>query len=581
MYDDIARFIHPAAPSYTSTSSLRLTGFDGDWLDAQFHNGSAGSMFEVEVIRWHTSTVDGNPESPKQVGPNGYVNLEVQNYGDVPENYRWFLLKVNNRTEDDFAGGIDWCKTLGLTGTNFLAQAARVMDTEQWLRVLAYQSLVGPGDAYYTGANIHNFRVLVRPDDGKVLYLPWDWDSAFQAGPSASLFGGGNIAKLLQSAAYHRQYLCEMNDLVRTTYNSAYMSRWTAHYGAVAGQDFTAILNYINSRANFVLSQLPTATFAITNNGGNNLTVTNGLILLGGTAPLSVNAIYVNGIAYPITWLSDTIWRLAIPLPAGATALSLSARDKQGAPIASVFDSIIVTNTGPATLLPVVINEWMADNAGPGGFPDPADGQYQDWFELFNPNGVAVNLSGYHLTDNLALPGKYTIPTNTIISPGGYVLVWADEEGGQTELFPNGDLHASFRLDGGGEVIALVAPNGVTLQHAVAFGAQGQGVSQGLIPDGVTNSIRFMTNWTPRAANQADLPALPEILELALLPGGDVRIIFQTVPGRTYRVETKSDLNEPTWTALGVPRRADTATTELLDNGAGQGQRFYRVILLQ
>ena len=32
MYDDIARFLHQGAPSYTSMSSLRLTGFDGDWL---------------------------------------------------------------------------------------------------------------------------------------------------------------------------------------------------------------------------------------------------------------------------------------------------------------------------------------------------------------------------------------------------------------------------------------------------------------------------------------------------------------------------------------------------------------------
>src|SRR5688572_15897572 len=229
MYDDLARFIHQGAPSYNSMSSLRLTGFDGDWLDAQFRDGGDGEMFEVEVIRWSLLTVDGNPESPKQVGNEsggtGYANLEVQNWGDSKENYRWFLLKVNNRTEDDFERGIAWSKALGLTGTNFDGQAAATMDVAESLRVMAFQSLVGPADAYYTGANIHNFRIFVRPEDQKVLYVPWDWDSAFQRSATASLFGGGNISKLLNNAHNHRQYLCHLNDIVRTTYNNAYMSR--------------------------------------------------------------------------------------------------------------------------------------------------------------------------------------------------------------------------------------------------------------------------------------------------------------------------------------------------------------------
>src|SRR5690606_13453183 len=130
-------------------------------------------VFEVEVLRWMLATVDGNPESPKQVGNQsggtGYANLEVRDWGDSRENYRWFLLKVNNRTEDRFARAIEWAKTLGLTGTNFDARASEVMDVDQFLRVMAFQSLVGPADAYYTGANIHNFRVYVRPDQ-KVLY---------------------------------------------------------------------------------------------------------------------------------------------------------------------------------------------------------------------------------------------------------------------------------------------------------------------------------------------------------------------------------------------------------------------------
>jgi hypothetical protein len=47
---------------------------------------------------------------------------------------------------------------------------------------------------------------------------------------------------------------------------------------------------------------------------------------------------------------------------------------------------VAVTNTGPGTLRPVLINQWMADNSGPGGLADPCDGLYQDCFELFRGN---------------------------------------------------------------------------------------------------------------------------------------------------------------------------------------------------
>jgi len=238
-YDDLERFIAPL-PAYTVNAELRLSAFDADYLDSQFKNGSDGPMFEVEVLRWNLATVDGNPESPKQVGTEsggtGYANLEVQNYGDAKESYRWFLLQANNGTVDDYSQGMALCKTFSLTGTNLDAQSRQVLDLDEWLRVMACQELVGTADAYFTGANIHNFRVYVRPEDQKVLYLPWDWDSAFLASSSASLFGSGNIANLLGNQNNRRNYLNHMFDILTTTFNTAYLSRWTSHYGGLANQ---------------------------------------------------------------------------------------------------------------------------------------------------------------------------------------------------------------------------------------------------------------------------------------------------------------------------------------------------------
>jgi hypothetical protein len=577
MYDDLARCIAPL-PAYTSQSQLRVTGFDNDYLDAQFEDGGDGSMFEVEVLRWNVATVDGNPESPKQVGNEsggtGYANLEVQNYGDNKESYRWMFLQNNQRTTDDYTGAMAVAKTLSLTGANLDTQARQVLDVDEWLRVMAYQALVGPADAYYTGGNIHNFRLYVRPEDGKALYLPWDWDSAFQASTSASIFGNGNIARLLDIQNNRRAYINHMFDIISTTFNATYMGRWTMHYGAVGGQDITAILNYITARATFALSQLPTTTaFAITSNGGNNFGSSNSTVTISGTAPVGVKTIEVNGVTYPLTWSSTTAWTLTVPLYGGTNLLVVQGVDNYGNRLTNRADTIVVTNSGPSALHPVIINEWMADNAGPNGFVDPADGAFQDWFELFNPNTNSVNLGGFYLTDNLAQPMKWQVPSGTIIGARAFLLVWADNQPEQNAGSSDGSLHAGFQLSNNGEAVGLFSAGGV-LQHAVVFGEQFENISQGLFPDGYTNAFHSMTNWTPRFPNTlADALSLTAIS----LDGGIVTLSWRAIPGRLYRVEFKGELDGPEWTQLGNDVTAVDGTASITDAAAPGTRRFYRV----
>jgi hypothetical protein len=253
--------------------------------------------------------------------------------------------------------------------------------------------------------------------------------------------------------------------------------------------------------------------------------------------------------------------------------------DGAGLPASNANDTITVTNNGPGALLPVVINEWMADNAGPGGFPDPLDGFFQDWFELYNPNNVPVNLSGYSLTDILSDPTKWTVPTSTVIAPHGFLLVWADGDTAQNGAGSNGDLHASFKLNNSGEAIALHSPSGVR-QHAVRFGTQIQNVSQGLFPDGNTNGFYLMTNWTPRSANRIDTLPQPNIEDLVLESNGTISFRFDTSPGRLYEVLFTEELSAPSWFSL-VLLRATAATLRVTDDIVGVGQRFYRVVLVE
>jgi len=118
----------------------------------------------------------------------------------------------------------------------------------------------------------------------------------------------------------------------------------------------------------------------------------------------------------------------------------------------------------------------------------------------------------------------------------------------------------------------------VTPQSTVVFGQQMQNVSQGRSPDGDTNAVHSMVNWTPRAPN-----ALGPILAftgISLDPNG-VRLVWSAIPGRSYRVDSKPVVDAPEWTPVSAPIVAGGPLAEFTDTPVTPGQRFYRVTLLR
>lgn len=131
----------------------------------------------------------------------------------------------------------------------------------------------------------------------------------------------------------------------------------------------------------------------------------------------------------------------------------------------------------------VVINEFLANNGG--GLRDE-DLESPDWIELHNTGSAAVNLGGWHLTDNSGNPAKWTFPA-TNLPAGGYLIVFAS---GKNRANPGWPLHANFQLNQGGGYLALVQPGG-TVEHAYApaYLNQRQNVSYGLETRPSTTSL--------------------------------------------------------------------------------------------
>jgi hypothetical protein len=234
------------------------------------------------------------------------------------------------------------------------------------------------------------------------------------------------------------------------------------------------------------------------------------------------------------------------------------------------------TATPPLT---VFINEWLADNTLT--LADPADGQYEDWFEIYNPGDQTVDLGGYYLTDDLNNPFQYRVPANGqyTIPPRGFLLVWADDETGQNNT-SRPDLHVNFKLSKDGEAIGLFAEDGAPVD-CVTFGPQIADVTEGLYPDG--ESLRLlMPQPSPRAPNilpPSHTP--PHVIEFSWSNGQPLALTLQTAPGHTYRVEFKDDLSAPFWLPLTGDLMATGSQLVITDPEPSAAQRYYRVVQVQ
>ncbi|MHA3774689.1 lamin tail domain-containing protein [Verrucomicrobiota bacterium sgz303538] len=262
----------------------------------------------------------------------------------------------------------------------------------------------------------------------------------------------------------------------------------------------------------------------------------------------------------------------------------------------------------------VKINEWLAVPASGSGF-----------VELFNTGTLPVALGGSYLTDDLTNRTKKLIPALSFIGGSGSAR-WqrwiADNDNGSTPE------HVNFSVSAAGEGLGLFSAAGVALD-SVGFGLQKAGVSGGRYPDGGTVSAILMP--TPAAPNQlpvdldTDTDGLPDWWETAngfnlndpadgspsadqdydgqsnrseYLAGTDPRnaadllsarlarsagvaeIHFRAIAGKTYTVQFKTSLTDPSWQKLtDVPAGASTSEVSVEDVASGSlTQRFYRVV---
>jgi len=127
----------------------------------------------------------------------------------------------------------------------------------------------------------------------------------------------------------------------------------------------------------------------------------------------------------------------------------------------------------PLAIGTVVINEILTSNS----VQEDEYGESNDWIELFNTSGNVIDLSGAHLSDTVADPFRWTFRQGTLIGPGEYLMVWADDD--EEQWFH----HTNFNLNSIGETLFLSDTAGNVMDQIV-FPLQAQNISYGRYPNG-------------------------------------------------------------------------------------------------
>ena len=387
-FNDLIQVVAPRS-SYTGPAELQLARYGGLFLESQFEDGDEGNLYEYELIYYPTTD---DADGYKRPSPDSVVGTAIRDLGDEPESYRWNYELKNNRRRDAYAPIMAYTELFSLSNDAFLEALPDLVDVDRWLKGMALAILSGAGDQY--GANSQHNGMFYQMPNGKFTYFPHDLDFAHNA--SLSITTNNDLKKILKNPAYERIYLAYINDVLLTTLNESYMTRWANHFGELLpDQSFDTHLRYIISRAKSVQSQVrsdaPSTAFSLQT--ASNQRVDTTTIELQGTGKLNLHHfLHVeSGETYRPTWTNLDTWTLSFPLTPGENSITLQGRNVLGGE-GSIFSpigraSITVFSDAPAALPFENLDLQLADGQATLKSQD-ADAllessvDLQDWQEL-------------------------------------------------------------------------------------------------------------------------------------------------------------------------------------------------------
>ncbi len=524
---------------------------NGDFIDEWFPSD--------EGARWHaigglaprtTDTTTGIEED----GLNSETNIRGGSaltwQGSDPNVYANFYELKKSKLEDPWSHLIDTCDVLNNTPLEQLPEVLdTVLDVDQALWLCAFEIIFHDDDGHVYKKGL-DYGLYYEPESGRMHLLQYDGNSCMRMKMNQNwpLFYRADskivpiMNRLMQIPSYRQRYLAHARMIVDVYLTKEHLYPIIKDYRLLIGAEVRAdekklystdeffsgintLKEFITARRNYILADsevnqpvpIIDAVQQETIQDENNQQL---LIVASLDASVPVQrvqlyladtqtgpftrALMLDDGQGPDEHAGDLIYSVYTPSYGPGTVLRYYVEAQADDAVGTlVFDPPgaehhVYTHgiTYPDTNSPsIVINELMPSNTT--WIADP-QGDYDDWIELLNISDTAVNLGGMYLSDNPEKPLKWQVPT-TILQPGEFALVWADEDGS------DGELHANFKLSSKGESVWLydTDANGNVLLDTISYDQMDTDTSIGRAPDG-GNAIQVFVQPTPLASNTSN-----------------------------------------------------------------------------
>ena len=309
---------------------------------------------------------------------------------------------------------------------NYVANMENLANMENWMRVFAANHAAANRDSFgaTTEQNLYGY---IGALGTKYSLLMFDFNICLDHGawgPGQDLFAVNAAdpytADIYSNPTFLRMYWRALQELVNgplALANTAPLC--DAKYSAFVANGLTVedpnakMLPWIAAAGTSIASQLA-AVNATNFTVNSTVTASNNMAYVTGTAPVNVNTVWINGVAYPLTWTTLTNWVVTLPLVNGTNNLNVVGVNRNNQPITGDSNSVSVvyngTNASPVGR--VVINEIMYDPVAPGA----------QFIELYNNStNTTFDLSGWQLPAS-----DYTFPNGAIIAPANYLVLAAN-----------------------------------------------------------------------------------------------------------------------------------------------------------
>ena len=399
---------------------------DSDMVKEYWPNDDDGFLYKMQP--WfefapQLSGEDMNYDNQSWCTLNNYTTT-----GGVKKTARYRYNYEIRRTPDsdnDYTNVFSLIDAANSYGTpNYVANLENIANMENWMRVFAANHAAGNWDAFGS-PNEQNLYGYIGTLGTKYSLLMWDFNIVFgnsdSWGPGQDLFALDEsdpyMIDIYNTPTFLRMYWRALQELVNGPLNvansgpllDAKYNVFTQNGFSVENPD-TNIKPWLSQAQSSIAAQLA-AVNATSFTVNPTATVSNNVAYVTGLAPVNVDVVWINGVAYPLTWTTLTNWIVTMPLVNGTNTLSVVGVDINGQPITGDNGSVnvIYNGTNASPVGQVVINEIMYA-------PAVANAQFVELYN--NSTNTTFDLSGWQLQ---AL--SYTFPNGSILAPTNYLIL--------------------------------------------------------------------------------------------------------------------------------------------------------------